>query len=202
MQPGEADATRKRKPLERNASQALVEKIRDVWRVLPLSVSVGVAYTDRVQKAQPVGVTRLAHLVGDLPETIEDTLAGQLIAKPAEVVEAVAVLQGEFHGDGIADAGDPDRRAGLLDGSRPDIHCRVLREFAVPREGFALLPGLENQRKVLVEPCAGLNGRHSVVDVGIVGETDRKARDKAASADGVDHRVLLGDAHGLAGLTQ
>ena len=106
----DVDAAGQRELLHGDRSQALAEGVLQVLAVLLLGSLVGLGDRDGLQESEPVGVARHSDLVGDLPEPVEDALAGQLRAEPAEVVEAEAAFQAHLHGVGVADAGDPRRR--------------------------------------------------------------------------------------------
>ena len=97
-----------------------------------------------------------------------------------------------------AERGDPDRRVRLLVRPWPDVHLPVVEVLALPVEGAVVArPRLHDQIVGLPEALhhAGrpvVAGRHLVRDA-----AHEPALQAAARVD-VDHRHLLGHAHGLA----
>jgi hypothetical protein len=173
-----------------------------VPREFSLSLRVCFGDTNRLHEAHAIWILRNIEPEGRLPETFEDASSRKLGAEPAEVVEAEIVLKRELKGRRVPNSGNPHRRRWLLKRSRPNIDARVLSEFSIPGEGRLVSPSPEDQWQIFVETRSDLDGRHTVVDAGVVKESNRKAGDQATAADAVDHCVLLGNTDRLSCLAE
>ena len=110
-----------------------------------LGRSVGVGHAHDLGEAGPVGVAVEACLNGELPEPGHDPFA-DLAAEERQHAVAVVVLGGGAPSRGAAQAGDPDRRVGLLDRAGPEVHHRKAFAQAVKEERLGRLPGPHHLR--------------------------------------------------------
>ena len=87
----------------------------------------------------------------------------------------------------------------ILHRPRPQIHFRELIVFAIPSKEFLRGPRLQHQIDGLAPALALVHGRDTVADIGVATEPERHARNQAAAADAIEHRIFLGDADGRRG---
>src|SRR5579859_862381 len=91
-----------------------------------------------------IGVAVLAEPIHLGPKPVHRRLSG-LVAVIGQVAIDVIHLGAPPPGLDRAAARDPDRRARLLYGARPDVDIALLVEAAVEGEGFGLGPRLHNE---------------------------------------------------------
>ena len=82
----------------------------------------------------------------------------------------------------------------ILHRTRPQIHFRQLRVFAVPGEELLRRPRFQDEVDTLPPAFAVLHRRDAVADRDVVAKAGRQARNQAAAAETIDHRVFLGEA--------
>ena len=88
------------------------------------------------------------------------------------------------------DAGQPDLRVRLLEGSRPWVDVTVLVMLALPAEGAGGGPGLDDELVGLLEPLPVV-GRRRVVGHALPTGSPHPAGDQSTAGDHVDHRELF-----------
>src|SRR5439155_14031272 len=110
----------------------------------PVGFLAGLGDPDELQEAGVIGVPVLTEPIHLGPKPIHRRLSG-LVAVIGQVAVDVIHLGAPPPGLDRAAARDPDRRARLLYGSRPDIDVALLVEAAVEGEGLRLGPRLHDQ---------------------------------------------------------
>ena len=145
---------------------------------------------DELDHARAVGVARQVVGVDDRPELLEGA-ARALEAGEGERGVHMAFLADPVPGLDGAPAGNPDRRARLLERPRPDVDVAELRVAPVEGEGFLLRPGADDQPLGLAVLLAERDRVLPVAVVRIHARTDGEAGDDAATAHAVEHRDLF-----------
>ncbi len=98
---------------------------------------------------------------------------------------------GEVPGAAAARSRHPNRRVGLLDGTRPEIDHGKLEVLAVPGENLPGLPGLHDQVVGLVIPVPLLHRGDPVAEVHVQRRSQGHTRHQPSTADAVQHGVLF-----------
>jgi len=202
LDPADVDVARQRERRSGDRAQAVAEVRLEVLAVEPLGLGVGVGDADGLQEGEPVGVLVAALLLGDLPEAVEDPLAGERRAEPAQIGEDVLALEHVGERARRAPARHPYGRSRLLHGTRPDVHGRVAGVLAVPGERLGVAPRPLEQLAALLGAEARLDRRDAAVPIRVVAEPDRQPGDQSPGAQHVEDRVLLGDLERLTGLAE
>jgi hypothetical protein len=198
----DVDVSRQREGRRWDRTEPVAKMRLQMLTVEPLRLRVGVCDAHRLKERETVGVVVAAFLISEIPEAIEDPSAGERRAEPAEVGEHVLAVEYLGQRARRAAARHPERRARLLQRTRPDVHERVARVLPVPGERLARRPGLLEQLPALPVAQARLDRRDPADLVRVIAETHRHPRNQPPAAEGVQKRVLLRDLQRLPGLAE
>ena len=177
-----------------HAKHLLVE-IFHVLLVIFFCLLVCLRNAHQLQKSQAVGVVIDSTLGNSLPIALDDVVAAQ-IAVVGQVAVHVVPIQHPVPGLQAAGTGDPHRRVRLLHRTRPDTDVAQLVVLAVENRRLVLGPGLHDHVVRLGVTVTQGNGHLPVREGSVHRGSHRKTGDQTPVGNDVEHRHLLGHAHG------